>query len=83
MGGMLGQPQPAHPSLEVLRKFVQGEVTREEAVNAFCDFTMTGMRGIPVPNPELAKASLLSEYSHNFMAYHQIILCAALLLKQS
>lgn len=83
MGGMLGQSQPPHPALEVLKKFVQGTVTRDEALNAFCDYVMTGMRGIPVPNPELAKSVLLSDASQNFMGYPQIIQCAALLLKQS
>lgn len=70
----------AHPSLDIFAKFIKGEVTKEEAVNAFADYVMTGIRGIPVPEIELAK-SVLSSESSNFMQYPQIIQCMALLIK--
>lgn len=81
MPGMLGPQQQSHPAFDVLRKFLQGSATREEAVNSFCDYVMTGMRGIPVPNLELAKSVILSESSQNFMGYPQIIQCMAIVLK--
>lgn len=84
MPGMLGgQQQPAHPSLEVFKKFVIGQSTKQEAVSAFADYVMTGIRGIPVPNTDLAKSVLSSDSSHNFMGYPQIIQCMALLIKES
>jgi hypothetical protein len=41
---------------------------------------MTGIRGIPVPELNLAK-SVLSSESNNFMQYPQVIQCMALLIK--
>jgi len=79
MMGQSGIP-PVHPSLDVFEKFVKGEATREEAVNAFADYVMTGIRGIPVPEIDLAK-SVLSYPSNNFMQYPQVIQCMALLIK--
>lgn len=79
--GMIGgQPNPPHPSLDVFARFIKSEATRDEAVNAFADYVMTGIRGIPVPTPELARSVLTSE-SGNFMQYPQLIQCMALLVK--
>jgi hypothetical protein len=77
-----GQPgmNPVHPSLDIFSRFIKGEVTRDQAVDAFSDYIMTGIRGIPVPTHELAK-SVLSSESSNFMQYPQIIQCMALLIK--
>ena len=79
MGGQPGMP-PTHPSLDIFARFIKGEATRDEAVNAFADYVMTGIRGIPVPEIELAK-SVLSTESGNFMQYPQVIQCMALLIK--
>ena len=79
MMGQSGMP-PVHPSFDVFSKFIKGEVTRDEAVNAFADYVMTGIRGIPVPAIDLAKSALSSE-SGNFMQYPQVIQCMALLIK--
>jgi len=79
MGGQLGMP-PSHPSLDIFARFIKGEATRDEAVNAFADYVMTGIRGIPVPELSLAK-SVLSAESSNFMQYPQVIQCMALLIK--
>lgn len=83
MPGMIGGQQPPHPSLEVFKKYVNGAVSRDEAINAFCEYIMTGIRGMPIPNPELAKSVLSSDSSATFMGYPQIIQCVALMLKQS
>jgi len=79
MGGQPGMPV-AHPSLDIFARFIKGEATKDEAVNAFADYVMTGIRGIPVPEIELAK-SVLSTESGNFMQYPQVIQCMALLIK--
>ena len=77
---MMGGQQDPHPSINVLARFIKNEATRDEAVNAFADYVMTGIRGIPVPTPDLAK-SVLSSESGNFMQYPQVIQCMALLIK--
>lgn len=79
IGGQPGMP-PAHPSLDIFARFIKGEASRDEAVNAFADYVMTGIRGIPVPALDLAK-SVLSSESGNFMQYPQVIQCMALLIK--
>ena len=79
MGGQPGIP-PTHPSLDIFARFIKGEATKDEAVNAFADYVMTGIRGIPVPELNLAK-SVLSAESSNFMQYPQVIQCMALLIK--
>jgi hypothetical protein len=79
MGGQPGMP-PTHPSLDIFAKFIKGEAARDEAVNAFADYVMTGIRGIPVPSIDIAKTSLSSE-SGNFLQYPQVIQCMALLIK--
>jgi hypothetical protein len=79
MIGQTGVP-PVHPSFDIFSKFIKGEVSRDEAVNAFADYVMTGIRGIPVPSVDLAKSSLSSE-SGNFLQYPQVIQCMALLIK--
>jgi len=79
IGGQPGMP-PTHPSFEIFSRFIKGEATRDEAVNAFADYVMTGIRGIPVPELDLAK-SVLSSESSNFMQYPQVIQCMALLIK--
>lgn len=83
MPGMLGGQQPLHPSIEVFKNFLNGNATKQDAVNAFADYIMTGMRGIPVPNMDLAKSVLLSDSSHTFMGYPQVIQCMALIIKNS
>lgn len=77
---MMGGQQDHHPSINVFAKFIKNEATRDEAVNAFADYVMTGIRGIPVPTPDLAR-SVLSSESGNFMQYPQVIQCMALLIK--
>ena len=79
---MMGQSEVPliHHSLNVFEKFVKGEASRDEAVNAFADYVMTGIRGIPVPEIDLAK-SVLSYPSNNFLQYPQVIQCMALLIK--
>jgi hypothetical protein len=80
MMGQSGIP-PAHPSLEIFARFINGKATRDEAVDAFADYIMTGVRGIPVPSLDLAKSVLASE-SSNFLQYPQVIQCMALLIKK-
>lgn len=79
MGGQPGMP-PTHPSFEIFSRFIKGEADRDEAINAFADYIMTGIRGIPVPTYELAK-SVLSSESSSFMQYPQVIQCMALMIK--
>jgi hypothetical protein len=82
-GGMIGGQQQEHPSISIIRKFLLNSVTKEEAVDAFCDYIMTGTRGIPVPNIELSKSVINSETAHAFMGYPQIMQCMAVVIKNS
>lgn len=81
---MMGDMPQIHPSVNVFSRFLKGEVSREDAVNAFIDYVTTGVRGIPTPNAELAKSVLSApESSANFMGYPQMIQCMAVVIKQS
>lgn len=80
MIGMQPGMNQAHPSLDVFARFINGKATKDEAVQAFADYVMTGIRGIPVPTLELAKSVLASE-SSGFLQYPQVIQCMALLIK--
>lgn len=81
--GMIGNQPQEHQSIPIMRNFILGTASKDEAINAFCDYVMTGTRGIPVPNTELAKSVINSETSFAFMGYPQIIQCMAVVLKNS
>ena len=81
--GNLGPATPAHPSIDVFKKFVNSSATKAEAVDAFIEYVTTGIRGMPLPNIDLAKSALNSDTSHTFMGYPQLLQCMAVVLKQS
>lgn len=81
--GNIGFQQPPHPSISIFKKFVNGSATKAEAIDAFLEYIMNGVKGIPLPAIDLAKTTLNSESSHMFMGYPQLIQCMAVVLKQS
>jgi len=81
--GNLGPATPTHPSMDIFKKFLNGSATKAEAYDSFIDYVMTGVRGMPLPNIELAKTALNSDTSHTFMGYPQLLQCMAVVLKNS
>lgn len=81
--GQFGPATPPHPSMDVFKKFISGSATKAEAIDAFIEYIMSGVRGVALPNIDLAKSALNSDNSHTFMAYPQIMQCMAVVLKQS
>lgn len=79
----IGFQQPSHQSIAVFKKFVNGEASKSDANDAFLEYIMNGVRGIPLPTIDLAKATLNSDSSPMFMGYPQLIQCMAVVLKQS
>jgi hypothetical protein len=81
--GNIGFQQQQHPSIVIFKKFVNGESTKQEAIDAFLEYITNGVRGIPLPNIELAKSTLNSDTAHTFMGYPQLLQCMAIVLKNS
>lgn len=83
MPGMMGGQQTPHPSFEVFRNYLDGKVAKEDAFYAFADYVTTGIKGIPLPNIDLAKSALKTDTTQSFMGYPQIIQCMGVILKNT